>query len=133
MYLRQLQSTNTDSAMRRRGGGARARRGTVAGGLSASSFGRWASTGESYVGSAGKTTAASKGVVYLFGGIVMVSSHSDQLYGCVSYAVALAAVCIAGIVMVAWLAITKQGRQWRHGGVAGGSWLLLVPLVVKLG
>ena len=108
MYLRQLQSTNTDSAMRRRGGGARARRGTVAGGLSASSFGTWASTGESYVGSADKTTAASKGVVYLFGGIVMVSSHSDQLHGSVSYA------------MVAWPATVCLGKyQLCHGGLAG--------------
>jgi len=61
------------------------------------------------------------GAVYLLGGVVMVSSHSDQLQGCVDCAV------------VVWLAVTKQGRQWCHGGMAGGSWLLLVLLVVELG
>jgi hypothetical protein len=27
----------------------------------------------------------------------------------------------AGDAMVAWLAVTKQGRHWRHGGVAIGA------------
>jgi len=40
---------------------------------------------------------------------------------------------IASDAMVAWLAVTKQGCQWRHSGAAGGSWLLLVLLVVELG
>ena len=40
---------------------------------------------------------------------------------------------IASDAMVAWLAVTKQGCQWCHSGAAGGSWLLLVLLVVELG
>jgi hypothetical protein len=59
------------------------------------SFGWWASTGESHVGSDGKTTATPLGAVYLLGGVVMVPSHSGQLQGCVGYAVVvwLVAVC----------------------------------------
>jgi len=70
-----------------------------------------------------------RGAVYLLGGIVMVSSHSGQLRGCVGNAVAAwpAAVCFGN------QAVTKQGCQWRHSGAAGGSWLLLVLLVVELG
>jgi hypothetical protein len=52
-----------------------------------SSFRSWASTGESHVGSAGKTMATPSDAIYLIGGVVMVSSHSDQLQGCIGYAV----------------------------------------------
>lgn len=38
-----------------------------------------ASTGESHVGSAGKTTATSSGAAHLLGGVVMVLSHSGRL------------------------------------------------------
>jgi len=31
----------------------------------------------------------------------------------------------ASDTMVVWLAVANQGHQWRHGGVAGGTWLLL--------
>jgi hypothetical protein len=31
----------------------------------------------------------------------------------------------AGDAVVVWLAVAKQGHQWRNGGVAGGTWLLL--------
>jgi len=30
----------------------------------------------------------------------------------------------ASDAVVVWLAIANQGHQWRHGGVAGGTWLL---------
>jgi len=49
--------------------------------------GRWASSGGSHVGSASKMTATFSGAVYLLEGVVMVYSHSNQLQGCVGYAV----------------------------------------------
>ena len=89
---------------------------------------RWASSGESRVGSAGKTTATPSGAVYLLEGVVMVFSHSGQLQGCVGNAVA------------AWLMAVRFDNCRRcHGGLAGSNqagaavapwwrgWWLLAP------
>ena len=67
----------------------------------------------------------------------MVSSYSGQLQGASSAPWWCGwwqfALVIASDAMVASLAITKQGRQRRHGVWARGTWLLLVLQVLCCG
>ena len=79
--------------------------------------GSCAISGESHASSAGKATAMPSDVVSHIRGVVMVSFHSDQLRG-------------ASATPCAWSVVACFCNCWR---CHGGSWLILVLLVVELG
>jgi hypothetical protein len=58
-----------------------------------------------------------------------VFSHFVRLQRCVDCAVVACRHQLAWVspsdAVVEWLVIAKQGRQWRHGGMDRGTWLLL--------